>query len=75
MTDKIERMKFWMVWRDGGNAPTYQHWQKSTALAEAERLARLTPGKVFFVMKTTAAVCAPVAEIQHVKLVFDPIPF
>lgn len=75
MSNKIERMKFWMVWRDHGNAPTFQHGQKSAALAEAERLARLTPGEVFFVMKTTAAVCAPASEVQRVKLVFDPIPF
>ncbi|KRB26290.1 hypothetical protein [Mesorhizobium sp. Root172] len=75
MADKIERSTFWLVWRDRGNAPTFQHFQKSAALAEAERLARLTPGEVFFVMKSTAAVCAPLPEIQHIKLVFDPIPF
>lgn len=36
--------EFWMVWKEGCGAPTYQHWDEASARAEAERLAVGTIG-------------------------------
>lgn len=71
-----ERTEFWLVWRERGGSPTHQHWTKDEAIHEAERLARLQPGDVFYIMKSTAALVAPAVEIERVKLIpGDGIPF
>jgi hypothetical protein len=41
---------FWMVWNDMGGAPTHKHVTPESARAEAERLARLHPGRRFHVL-------------------------
>lgn len=33
---------FWMIYVEGGNAPTYKHTNYESAVAEAKRLAELT---------------------------------
>lgn len=48
---------FWMVWREGGTAPTFKHNDMNAAAKEAERLARLNPGETFHVMECIAS-CA-----------------
>jgi hypothetical protein len=41
---------FFLVWCEGGGAPTARHLTFATAKAEATRLARANPGKRFTVM-------------------------
>lgn len=65
---------FWLVWKDGGNSPTYRHQSKRDAVHEAERLSRSNPDEVFYVLKTVDAVSST-ATVKHLKLVADDIPF
>ena len=39
-----------MVWNPQGSAPTYKHETEASAIAEAERLARLNRGQQFYVL-------------------------
>lgn len=73
--DEMTRLKFWMVWCEDGGSPRVRHCNKQIAVAEAERLAKLNPGQVFFVLKATAGVCAKEPELRRVKFEYDPIPF
>ena len=43
--------KFWMVWSPQGRAPTHKHWTKEEAEREARRLACISPGREFYVLK------------------------
>ena len=70
-----ERFQFWMVWHEEGGSPRYRHHNKQAAFEEATRLAKLTPGECFFVLKATAGVIACEPEIARVKFTVDPIPF
>lgn len=45
--------KFWMVWSPQGNTPTYKHATYESARDEAIRLARVNPGKRFYVLTAT----------------------
>lgn len=73
--DELTRFNFWMVWCEDGGSPRVRHCNKQLAVAEAERLAKLNPGQVFFVLKATAGVCAKEPELRRVKFEYDPIPF
>ena len=53
MTIKMIEFTFWMVWNVNGHAPTYKHASHESAVTEAERLARLNPGKTFAVLRAT----------------------
>lgn len=75
MTENPEKYQFWMVWHEGGGKPHYQHNSKQSALDEAERLAKLTPGECFFVLKATAGVIASEPDVKRVKFIEDLIPF
>lgn len=46
--------KFWMVL--GGGVPTFRHPTEGAARAEAERLARSSPGQEFVVLESLASV-------------------
>ncbi len=46
---------FWMVWGIHSGPPTFQHQSEESARNEAERLARLNPGKQFVVLESVAA--------------------
>ncbi|MBO6901404.1 MAG: hypothetical protein JJ864_08660 [Rhizobiaceae bacterium] len=70
-----ERFQFWLVWHEDGGTPRFRHQSKQSALDEATRLAKLTPGECFFVLKATAGVIANEPDVRHVKFVVDPIPF
>ncbi len=48
--------KFWMVWRKNSSTPVRMHDEKGEALVEAERLAVLNPGSIFFILETVASV-------------------
>lgn len=68
--------KFWMVWRLGGGAPTFQHYSKESAENEAVRLALKEPGAKYFVLKAVSGFQADLPTIQPIKLVkTDDIPF
>ena len=43
--------KFWVVWRQDGARPTVRHNSRSSAVAEATRLAREYPGGEFVVFE------------------------
>lgn len=75
MMDELMRLQFWMVWCEDGGSPRVKHCNKQLAVAEAERLAKLNPGQVFFVLKATAGARAKEPDIERVKFEFDPIPF
>jgi len=67
-----EREQFWMVWRQGGGVPTFQHASEAGAINEAERLARKNPGAEFVVLQAThVRVCD---SMQRITL-STPCPF
>ena len=47
--------KFWMVWMEGNRDPQVKHPVQSAAFMEAERLARLHPGKTLWVLEAIDA--------------------
>lgn len=72
----LEFTRFWLVWRNGGSAPTFKHFTKEAADNEAGRLALKEPGSVFFVVKAVSGFQADVPAINSVKLIKgDDIPF
>jgi hypothetical protein len=65
---------FWFVWNVNGNAPRYQHASPTSAVTEAERLARANPGETFVVLQSVCARC--VNDMQKIDLrPSDDIPF
>lgn len=42
--------QFWVVWNEGGGAPTVKHPDYASARREAQRLARAVPGQRFVVL-------------------------
>jgi len=72
----MARDKFWMVL--GNGTPTYRHPAKSTAVAEAERLARMNPGTEFVVLESLA-VCKKTEVLWEATSVdnseSDHVPF
>lgn len=72
---KIEKIQFWMVWREGSPTTRFRHPAKSLAVKEANRLAKQNPGECFYVLKATAGVVATAPEIATVRFIEDPIPF
>lgn len=68
-----QQRTFWMVL--GSGAPTFRHPSEVAAKAEAERLARMSPGNEFVVLESIASVKK--SELQwsvHCEMPFDP-PF
>lgn len=65
--------RFWLVWRDGGSAPTFKHYERDGARREAERLARANPGVVFHVMAADAYVVK--SDVHWSEGYVDEIPF
>jgi hypothetical protein len=61
-------VKFWMVYRIGGNGPTYRHLTKEGARQEAARLAEKCPGELFVVLAAVDACKAIVTPVQGVKI-------
>ena len=72
-----EVTKFWMVWQS--DSPTIRdiYFSKADADKEAERLARLWPEEVFYVLKTVSAVRVPKPSpvpVQRLKLIKSKLP-
>lgn len=63
---------FWIVWREYGGVPVYQHGTEGLAKAEASRLAAQHKGVKFYVLQSVghAIVTYPVQWVEH-----DVIPF
>lgn len=61
-------VKFWMVYRDDGHAPTYRHLTKENARREASRLAGDNPGKKFFVLAAVDVLTSPVGPVESIKM-------
>lgn len=64
----------YLVWNPRHGSPTVAHPTKERAIAESERLAKLNPGRQFFVLE---AVGVSIVEPSRVFVPFDrdEIPF
>ena len=58
--------RFWMVWNPGNRAPSFKHKTQDAAKQEAERLAKLHPGKEFVVLQSVGTVRTRETEwVEH----------
>ena len=62
---------FWIVWAEGGGAPTVKHENEGAAKAEAKRLAMNNPGTRFIVAQATHGY----RLVAMQETTFDDIPF
>jgi hypothetical protein len=61
--------KFWVVWQPESGVPTMRHETKQSAITEAERLARGTTGRRFYVLEAERFVVK--SDLQHVVFGLD----
>lgn len=71
---------FWMIWNPRGKAPAVMHESEDQADTEAQRLARVSPGDTFVVLKAShafrlAAPPPPPVERVPLSIAIDDIPF
>lgn len=71
---------FWMIWNPRGKAPSVMHESEDQADTEAQRLARVSPGDTFVVLKAShafrlAAPPPPPVERVPLSIAIDDIPF
>lgn len=66
---------FYLVWREGGNAPRVKHETVTQAENEAERLARQNPGVEFYVLTPTARAVERRVTITRFDPLANEIPF
>lgn len=59
--------QFYMVWGQGGNAPSYQHQTLDQATAEATRLAAQSNGRRFYVLQALKSIQINQAAIQNLS--------
>lgn len=55
MSNILNYAPFWFVWNPDGRSPQYKHQSEQSAIAEAERLARLNGGQTFVVLESICA--------------------
>lgn len=60
---------FYMIYVEGGNAPTFTHTTIDTALEEAKRLAKLT-GKKAYILEAVKSVQLHEFDIQNLTIPF-----
>lgn len=65
----VEVKKYWMVHGIGCGAPHYCHASKTSAQAEAARLAKMSPGTIFTVLAAVDAYQAPQVNVRQVSVV------
>jgi len=51
----VEHDVFWLVWNPKGYTPQHRHKSRGSACAEAERLAGINPGQVFYTLRAEEA--------------------
>lgn len=68
----MQEERFYLVWAENGGAPTVKHGSFDAALAEAERLARKSPGREFHVLEWRSACMKPVDIVWRGDA---PLPF
>lgn len=74
MSREDKRKSFWMVWCEGGDAPTRKHASLASADQESERLARANRGQTFVVLRSVSeCVVDDVRRIEHEDE--DDVPF
>lgn len=67
---------FFLVWNPGGQSPVRRHATRQSATTEAERLANLNPGEVFFVLAAITEVQRPPALlVRKLRHADADIPF
>jgi hypothetical protein len=59
--------KFWMVYRENGEASRKCHNTKEEAITEARRLAGLGEGR-FFILEVIGIVCRPELPIEYTEI-------
>lgn len=69
----MEETPFWLVWREGGPAPTRKHKREDLAEVEAIRLARENPGHTFYVLPVASAITS--SDLKIDRFITDGIPF
>jgi hypothetical protein len=74
MSEGQSSSPFWVVWNQAHGQSTFRHTTEASAEVEARRLAALSPGKEFIVLRSISAFTVP---DPVVKQVFDDpdIPF
>ena len=55
MSSDLRCAPFWFVWNPDGRSPSFRHRSEDSAVAEAERLARINPGETFVVLESVCA--------------------
>lgn len=58
VVQRVAPPEFWIIWADGRRGPRFRHPSKAAAMAEAERLASLDPGRRMDVYG-----CAPAGRV------------
>lgn len=72
----MEEPPFWLVWCEDGGTPQRKHPNRASADREAERLARLNPGKSFCVLPCAARFTERRVTVEYFNLDSDDcIPF
>ncbi len=66
---------FYLVWRDGGPAPTFKHKTVTAAEIEADRLARAHPGSEFYVLIPSCRTVERRVTVERFDVLADEIPF
>lgn len=66
---------FYLVWREGGNAPVYKHGTSTGAENEAQRLAAAHPGSKFFVLMPTCVAVERRVTLERFDVLGTEIPF
>jgi hypothetical protein len=66
---------FWLVWCEQRDPPRYRHLTREAAEAEASRLAKIYPGKSFFVLAPVARVTFEALRVERFVTADDDVPF
>jgi hypothetical protein len=72
----VREIPFWLVWCEDGGEPRVKQSSRAAADREAERLAKLNPGKSFCVLPCAARFTERRVTVEHFNLDTDDcIPF
>ena len=66
---------FYLVWREGGDVPRFQHKTASAAESEALRLASAHPGQNFYVLVPSCRAVERRVILERFDVLADEIPF